>query len=305
MEKLNGRPIHFVIRTTDLEKTLTFLKKVFGMKVLRHEENYSPCEISCNGPYQNAWSKTMIGYEKEDVAYCLEVTFNYPTFEGEVTYTQDDSIQFIAIGGSDRDGTLTIANTLGYEVKEGVIVGPDGYKYKPLSKPTDRVEPFLGVRLRVSSIEVTTDFYTNVIGMQIIKNYTSLGEIRKDMKSVCVSFDSSHCLFEYVEDPSKGPITVASGWQGRNALGVKDVGTVYEKFKAKNGTLHHEKRALREGMEIFIAKDFDGYEICIITHDEFCKDAVRSTNHKEPDYEKRKIFLDTYDWPFPQEAEII
>jgi catechol 2,3-dioxygenase-like lactoylglutathione lyase family enzyme len=38
-----GRPIHFVIRTSDLFKTVEFLKVVFGMKVLRHEENHEPC----------------------------------------------------------------------------------------------------------------------------------------------------------------------------------------------------------------------------------------------------------------------
>jgi len=303
----SGRPIHFVIRSFDLEKTLNFLKTVFGMKVLRHEENNTPCQISCNGPYNNAWSKTMIGYEKEDVSYCLEVTYNYPTWDGEVTYTSDDSIQFFAIGVSDIESTITSATTLSYEVHHGIIVGPDGYKYKPLSKPTDRVEPFLGVRLRVSSVEVTKDFYTSVIGMVVIENYPTFGELGKDVKSVCLSFASNHCLYEYIEDSSKGPITVSSGWQGRNALGVSNVGVVYDKFKAKNGVVHHEKRPLREEplMEIFIAKDFDGYEICIITLSEFCKDAARLTNYIEPDYVKRNLFLDTHEWPFPHEQEII
>jgi hypothetical protein len=34
---------------------------VFGMRVIRHEENDAPCPITCNGEFQAAWSKTMIG----------------------------------------------------------------------------------------------------------------------------------------------------------------------------------------------------------------------------------------------------
>jgi len=295
-----NRPIHFVIRTSDLEKTLCFLKTVFGMKVLRHEENHEPCKISCNGPYNGAWSKTMVGYGKEDVSYCLEVTYNYPSWDGDVTYNVDESIQFFAIAVNDVQSTLNSALSLSYEISDGVIVGPDGYKYKPLSKPIGREEPFLGVRLRVSSIEVTKEFYTGIIGMHVIEKYPSLGELGTDVKSVCLSFDSTHCLYQFIEDSSKGSITVPSGWQGRNALGVADVGVVYQKLKDRNGAVHHERRLLKEEpkMEIFIAKDFDGYEICIITLSEFGKDAAKNTDYIEPDWEKRKKFLDTHSWEF-------
>ena len=53
------------------------ISQVFGMKVIRHEENAEPCDITCNGRYNGAWSKTMVGYKTEDIAYCLEVTYNY------------------------------------------------------------------------------------------------------------------------------------------------------------------------------------------------------------------------------------
>jgi catechol 2,3-dioxygenase-like lactoylglutathione lyase family enzyme len=296
MENYPNRPIHFVIRSSELEKTLEFLKTVLGMKVLRHEENHEPCEISCNGPYNNAWSKTMIGYEKEDVSYCFEVTYNYPTLEGVVTYTPDDSIQFFAIGVNDKEAILNGASNLGYEVKDGIIVGPDGYKYKPLSKPTGRQEPFLGIRLRVSSIDVTKEFYTGVIGMKVIDEYPSLGEVNQDVKVICLSFDVNHCLYQFIEDTSKGPITVESGWQGRNALGVADVEGVYQRLKDKKGVIHHEKRTIDDNpnLEIFIAKDFDGYEICIITLSEFVKGAVKGTDYKEPDWENRKLFILTH-----------
>ena len=45
---------------TDLQRR-EFTDKVLGMKVLRHEENEAACEITCNGDFDNAWSKTIAG----------------------------------------------------------------------------------------------------------------------------------------------------------------------------------------------------------------------------------------------------
>jgi hypothetical protein len=95
------------------------------------------------------------------------------------------------------------------------------------------------------------------------------------------------CLFR------RGEIKVASGWQGRNALGPIDVGPVYERHKAQEGAILHEKRTLTEEpfMEIFIAADPDGYELCLITRkffiwlyngldDQFGVEAASATDFK-------------------------
>lgn len=92
----------------------------------------------------------------------------------------------------------------------------------------------------------------------------------------------------------RGAISVASGWHGRNAFGPKDVTPVYERHIARGGALLHEKRVLTEDpfMEIFIARDPDGYELCLITRmylslrfvyllvtdDQFCVEAASATN---------------------------
>jgi len=295
-----GRPLHYVIRTSDLRKTYDFLLQVFQMRVLRHEENHKACGITCNGPYNNSWSKTMIGYGVEDVSYCLEVTYNY----GKYQYTPDDSIQFFGIAVEDVDATLQKAATLGYSANEDqVIIGPDQYAYKPVKKTEGRAEPFVGVRLRISSLERSVSFYRDVIGMQEIpedKLEVSLGAVPSSCKSAYMSFSPSNCVYQFIEDPSKGEIKVASGWQGRNALGPADVGPVYERHKTYGGEILHEKRTLTEEpfMEIFIAKDPDGYELCLITHDQFGVEAASATDLKEPDWEKRARYLQTHEWEF-------
>jgi len=300
-----GRPLHYVIRTTDLRKTYDFLVKVFKMRVLRHEENHKPCGITCNGPYNSAWSKTMLGYGVEDVSYCLEVTYNYVMPNRKITYAADDSIQFFGIVVDDVDAAVKEAKDQGYTVNDdNVITGPDSYPYKPLAKPAgERKEPFAGVRLRVSSLEKSVAFYTEVLGMQVIpedKLEVPLGSVGDGVKSSYVSFEPSQCVYQLIEDPAKGAIKVESGWQGRNALGPANVTPVYERHIAQGGALLHEKRTLSEDpfMEIFIARDPDGYELCLITHAQFCVEAASATDFKEPEWEKRDKFLKTHDWEF-------
>jgi len=248
----------------------------------------------------------MIGYGVEDVSYCLEVTYNYrrPNQKGP-EYTPDDSIQFFGIVVDDVNAALQAAKDLGYSADaNGVITGPDGYGYKPLAKPAaGRSEPFAGVRLRVSSLEKSLAYYTEVLAMQVIpedKLEVSLGSVAEGVKSAYVSYSPKDCVYQLIEDLAKGPIVVASGWQGRNALGPANVTPIYERHVARGGIIVHDKRTLSEEpfMEIFIAKDPDGYELCLITHSQFCVEAASATDYKEPEWEKREKFLKTFEWEF-------
>ena len=42
-----GPAAHYVIRTSDLNATLSFTSAVLGLRVLRHEENPEACPITC------------------------------------------------------------------------------------------------------------------------------------------------------------------------------------------------------------------------------------------------------------------
>lgn len=77
------RVLHWVIRVSSLEDTISFATDVLGMQVLRHEENDEPCPLTCNGVFDTPWSKTMVGYGPEDAHYALELTYNYgiPSYE--------------------------------------------------------------------------------------------------------------------------------------------------------------------------------------------------------------------------------
>ena len=93
-----GRALHFVLKVGDRGEFMHFLKGSLGMKILRHEEFDSGCKATCNGPYQNKWSKTMIGYGPEDSNFVLEITYNYPVDK----YRLGNDILGITIGAPNE-----------------------------------------------------------------------------------------------------------------------------------------------------------------------------------------------------------
>ena len=65
------RALHYVLKIGDREASVAFYRDLLGMTPLRHEEFDGMCEATCNGPYDNKWSKTMIGYGPEDNNFVL------------------------------------------------------------------------------------------------------------------------------------------------------------------------------------------------------------------------------------------
>lgn len=73
------RPLHWVVKISDLKQALNLLTGL-GARSLRHEEFEAACEASCNGPYSGFWSKSMVGWNNEDVSFVLELTYNYGVY---------------------------------------------------------------------------------------------------------------------------------------------------------------------------------------------------------------------------------
>ncbi|KAJ1460166.1 hypothetical protein M885DRAFT_434058, partial [Pelagophyceae sp. CCMP2097] len=120
-----GPAAHYVIRASDLRRTLDFLTGVLSLRVLRHEESPAPCPITCNGRFATPWSKTMVGTMREDEAYALEVTFNY----GVDSYPRGQGLRRFEMQSENVSKALAEAKRLGYAVDGAVVTGPDGYAY--------------------------------------------------------------------------------------------------------------------------------------------------------------------------------
>ena len=111
-----SRVLHWVIRVTSLEDTVSFATDVMGMKVLRHEENDEPCPLTCNGLYDTPWSKTMVGYGPEDTNYALELTYNY----GITSYARGEGLKRFVFSIEGAAVVLERARARGLIVEGGV-----------------------------------------------------------------------------------------------------------------------------------------------------------------------------------------
>ena len=116
------RALHYVLKIGDRDASIKFYRDLLGMTPLRHEEFDGMCEATCNGPYDNKWSKTMIGYGPEDNNFVLELTYNYTVGSYKV--------------GNDLVGlTLSLPQATYDAVKatdpdnNGYVTAPDGYKF--------------------------------------------------------------------------------------------------------------------------------------------------------------------------------
>lgn len=310
---MDGFALHWVIRCSDLRPTLEFVEKVFGMKVIRHEENAEPCGIGCNGNYNTPWSKTMVGYDLEDKFFCLEVTYNY----GITSYQAGTGLAEFLIGVEDLSKAVAAANALGFKVDEepgvsALVVGPDGYKYRAMPLPSGREERFLEVALRAQDAQASLKFYKDFLGMELASG--SPGE----KTPLAMQPGSATCGYTTETHPRKGthvpavrlcPVEAApriEQWEGRFAvcLPAEDVKRVYAKFRRERPDLiMHDNgaggpKALEEKLGtlyIFIARDPDGYELCIVSRESLLPAVVEAGDAwagQQIDWDWRQKFLE-------------
>jgi lactoylglutathione lyase len=119
------RILHTMLRVGDMQRSVRFYTEVLGMKVLRTTDR----------PDQK-YSLTFVGYDDEERAAVLELTYNY----GVERYDLGSAFGHIAIGVPDVKGACERVRKSGGKVtrdagpvKGGTTViafveDPDGYK---------------------------------------------------------------------------------------------------------------------------------------------------------------------------------
>lgn len=301
-----SRAAHWVIRTSDLQETLKFLEDVFGMRVLRHEEFDQPCAISCNGTYETPWSKTMVGYEREDEGYCLELTYNYGISE----YEAGNGLAHIAVSVDSPNDALAAAAKMGYSVNGDLIAGPDGYGFRVLPQFSERKERFQYIALRVADASKAAGFYEHAFGMKELSAEFQHAIARLPAKQKRVmAYSSGQVPIVLFEDDGVQEIRLEQ-WEGRHAIAIpgRALRAIYKRIldKGHGGSVLHPirefnehpmmrrarglppmpcepspaeaLRALRENPEsapdwgtltVAIVKDVDGYEICLVSAETF------------------------------------
>jgi len=159
------RALHYVLKIGNRNEAIDVLRDILGMQVLRHEEFDSGCEATCNGPYDGRWSKTMIGFGREDENFVLELTYNYGV--NEYGHGND----YIAIDILKKDISVVAAaegvtlETLENKV-HALVIHTNGYRFNIIQD--DRGDKIERVRLASTDLAKTMDFYTKTLDMKQI-----------------------------------------------------------------------------------------------------------------------------------------
>lgn len=214
-----------MLKIGNLKESLFFFETVLGLRVLRHEEFETGCEATCNGPYGGAWSKTMIGYGDELINFALELTYNY----GIDKYDKGNDFQYIVLA---YPVALTRAKKFNFRIEnENIIIGPDGYKYKIISEIPGRMERFIAVTLRSSSLLSSKEYWVDTLQLSEFSVPKPL-ECINNASSILVGFDENQTKLQFVEVADDSVLDHAKS-SGRIAFACHTVQPIYELVMSK------------------------------------------------------------------------
>jgi lactoylglutathione lyase len=117
--------------------------------------------------------------------------------------------------------------------------------------------------IRVGDLERSLDFYSNVLGMKILR--------RKDYESgrftlafVGYGDESSSAVIELTHNWDTDHYEIGTGY-GNIALGMENIYTACDAIRAKGGKISREPGPMKHGTtEIAFVEDPDGYKIELI-----------------------------------------
>lgn len=292
-----GPAAHYVIRTSDLASTLAFAVEVLELKVVRHEENPTACPITCNGLYPTPWSKTMVGSDREDVAYALEVTYNY----GVEGYARGSGLRRLEMIVSDASAAAAKARALGYAVSrpepsplsnDGLVdvTGPDGYCFSLATRVADgTTHRFASIVIGATDVLATAQWYMETLGM--VRAARPQYGRHEGARAISLRFPQDAVALTI--EPADS--VVVEQWDGRNAysLPAAKVREVYARLSATQpARVVHELQEINEEtglgvLLIAIVSDPNGLELCLVSAEAFEPAIAGAADWRLPDWAKR------------------
>eukprot|EP00588_Corethron_pennatum_P008655 CAMPEP_0194270668 /NCGR_PEP_ID=MMETSP0169-20130528/4608_1 /TAXON_ID=218684 /ORGANISM="Corethron pennatum, Strain L29A3" /LENGTH=274 /DNA_ID=CAMNT_0039012787 /DNA_START=514 /DNA_END=1338 /DNA_ORIENTATION=- len=247
----------------------------------------------------------MVGTRPEDEAYALEVTYNY----GVDSYERGTGLAGFDIYVDDVTEALDAAIDLGYAATAAdpsapAVVGPDGYEYQLLARPSGRREPFRTVRLFSPDPSGTAKWYARTLGMSehldpggfIFVAFSAMDEA----DGVVFRFDVGPAtdLLRLKNDGQvlQFPAITITQFDGRNALSLPaaQVRAIYgELSENEPERILHDLQEINEEtglgvLLILIITDPNGLELCLVSSEAF-EPAIRdATDYIGPNYGARK-----------------
>lgn len=257
------RALHYVLKVADRTPTIHFLHEVLGMHALRHEEFKEGCKAACNGPYDGMWSKTMMGYDSEDKAFVLELTYNY----GVAAYRLGNDFGYLKVRNRVAFRALEEQN-LGQEVDFNVreVRSPDGHTFRVVNEdPNEDVGSLCSLCLHVTDIGRSLAFWADTLGFL---------EIDKGDDFVVLSSGADQATLRLKQLPSGTSIDHGTGY-GRVAFScpAADLRPLQEEVASRGHRVLTPLVSLdtpgKAAVQVVILADPDGHEICFVGDEAF------------------------------------
>ncbi|CAI2348756.1 unnamed protein product [Caenorhabditis sp. 36 PRJEB53466] len=254
---MTARALHYVFKVANRAKTIDFYTKVLNMKVLRHEEFDKGCEASCNGPYDERWSKTMIGYGPEDEHFVIELTYNYPIHK----YELGNDYRAIVIDSNELFEKISSIEHRKSGCGRLAVKDPDGHEFK-IGK-AEQTPKVMRVQVNVGDLAKSREYWHGVLGMSIVEEKSS---------RIRLTYGREQCEWEIVQ--SKEPLTRGTAF-GRIAFSYPGqlLESLQSKVKQAGGKIINELLTLKTpgkaDVQVVILADPDGHEICFVGDEGF------------------------------------
>ncbi len=121
----------------------------------------------------------------------------------------------------------------------------------------------LHTMLRVGDLEGSLDFYSNVLGMKILRR-KDYPDGRFTLAFVGYGDESSNAVIELTHNWDTNAYDIGTGY-GHIALGMANIYTACDAIREKGGKITREPGPMKHGTtEIAFVEDPDGYKIELI-----------------------------------------
>ncbi|PSC76770.1 putative lactoylglutathione chloroplast isoform A [Micractinium conductrix] len=262
------RMLHAVYRVGDMDKTIQYYKECFGMQLLRYRD------IS-----EEKYSNAFLGYGPETTHFAMELTYNY----GVDSYDLGEGFGHFGIATADVYKMVEAVKAKGGKVSRepGPVKGgkthiafvedPTGYKFELIQREGDIPEPLAQVMLRVGDLDRSIKFYTEVLGMKLIRTREN-PEYKYTLAFLGYGPEESNCVFELTYNWGKESYSKGNAY-AQVAISTKDVYKTAQHIKAAGGNVTRDAGPVPGiGTKITACLDPDGYKIVFVDNEDFLKE---------------------------------
>lgn len=269
LQEDSRRLLHAVYRVGDMDATVEYYKKCFGMQLLRYRDVKEE-------KYINAF----LGYGPETSHFVLELTYNY----GVDSYDLGEGFGYFGIAVPDVHKKVEAIKEAGGKITRdaGPVKGgstviafaedPTGYKFELIQRPGTQ-DPICQVMLRVTNLEKSIKYYTEALGMKLLRTKEN-PEYKYTLAFLGYGPEETHPVVELTYNWGRENYTKGNAY-GQIAVSTKDVYKTAERIKAGGWELTREPGPVSGiGTKICATVDPDGWKTVFVDEDDFLKELM-------------------------------